>query len=582
MSFVQARTAVNRFLDKKEPRVLAVRGDWGVGKTFLWGKIIKERGARYRLTKYAYVSLFGVESLRDLKQQIVQKTRAGKDAATPPTVESATHSMVEAFAKKKDAAVRMARNWRSGIRMANDVTRMIPILDKSGSLVENLLQLSLRETLICLDDIERKGTGLRTEDVFGLISELKEERGCSIVLLLNDDALRDDVEQGYGDFRDKVVDMEVKLAPLSAECCDLMIPNEHPYRQHLKTYVERLRITNMRIIRRCADLLSDLEPLLSGREEAVIEETVKSIVFFCWCWFHRRDGVPTLESVIEAGREPYAVLFNERNDMTPNESRLRDVMKNYGHLQNSAIDEPLAAYVRNGYYDASVLIAGFDERDSHARRDRAGTSWRSVFEHHYYGQFGDNEQDFFEALQRLMEDHGSHLTGWELQQAVEFLRSLERESDADALVEQFIASRDSGSQVLDVRSYIRHPGLTDPYIIGRFEEVYVPPNDLRSVFDVALKMATGSSWSRADIEFLLRQTPEHYYEMLKETKHTDLFRVLAWLLEHGKPEKDTEWLQIAGNLRSALLRIRDESTIDRVRVDALLGSDPNDGDASDK
>lgn len=574
MSFSQARTAVHRFLDKQEPRVLAVRGDWGVGKTFLWREIIKERGAGYRLKKYAYVSLFGVESLRDLKQQIVQKTRAGKDAATPPTVESATHSMVEAFAKKKDAAGRMARNWRGGIRMANDVTRMIPILEKAGSLVENLLQLSLRDTLICLDDIERKGTGLRTEDVFGLISELKEEQGCSIVLLLNDDALRGDVERGYGDFRDKVVDIEVKLAPLSAECCDLVIPPHHSYRQHLTTYVEQLRVTNMRIIRRCADLLSDLEPLLSGREEAVIEETVKSIVFFCWCWFHRRDGVPTLESVIAAGSDPYVALFKERKDMTSEESKLRDVMRSYGHFENSAIDEPLAAYVRDGYCDESRFKQALDLRDADARRDRAGTSWRSVFERYYHGQFGDNETEFRDAIRLLIEEHGALLNGRELDQAVQFLRWLGRDKEAEDLIDRYIDVNSHRPEVFDTRAYSEFQELKDPYIIRRFKEVYVPAEDTRPVFDVALEIVKNDSWNQADIELLVCRTPEQYYELLKTTKTPELRRVCIWLLEHGTVQgASAEWVAIADNLRSALQRIRGESNIDRVRVDRLLGAD---------
>ena len=49
--------------------------------------------------------------------------------------------------------------------------------------------LSVRRQLVCLDDLERAGSGLSTRDVLGLTSSLKEDRRCKIVLLLNDEQL---------------------------------------------------------------------------------------------------------------------------------------------------------------------------------------------------------------------------------------------------------------------------------------------------------------------------------------------------------------------------------------------------------
>ncbi|MEG2885374.1 MAG: P-loop NTPase fold protein, partial [Acinetobacter sp.] len=46
---------------------IAITGSWGVGKTFFWKRCID--GYHFK-KKYVYVSLFGLESLSDLKTHI--------------------------------------------------------------------------------------------------------------------------------------------------------------------------------------------------------------------------------------------------------------------------------------------------------------------------------------------------------------------------------------------------------------------------------------------------------------------------------------------------------------------------------
>lgn len=52
--------------------VLAIRGAWGVGKTYAWNVFLKEAKNKNKiaLKKYSYVSLFGINSLDELKFSI--------------------------------------------------------------------------------------------------------------------------------------------------------------------------------------------------------------------------------------------------------------------------------------------------------------------------------------------------------------------------------------------------------------------------------------------------------------------------------------------------------------------------------
>ena len=69
---VQAEIA--RFLQSKEPEVIAISGDWGVGKTYTWNASLAEvrRKNSNGLGRYSYVSLFGISSLDSLKLAIFE------------------------------------------------------------------------------------------------------------------------------------------------------------------------------------------------------------------------------------------------------------------------------------------------------------------------------------------------------------------------------------------------------------------------------------------------------------------------------------------------------------------------------
>ena len=53
-------------------------------------------------------------------------------------------------------------------------------------MMDSLAFLSLNESLVCIDDLERRGSDLSMRDVLGLVSRLVEQKQCKVVLLLND------------------------------------------------------------------------------------------------------------------------------------------------------------------------------------------------------------------------------------------------------------------------------------------------------------------------------------------------------------------------------------------------------------
>jgi hypothetical protein len=68
----------------------------------------------------------------------------------------------------------------------------IPYLGEALAKAQPLLFSAIRNQIVCVDDLERRGSGLSVKDVFGLISYLREQRKCKIVVLPNQRQLERD------------------------------------------------------------------------------------------------------------------------------------------------------------------------------------------------------------------------------------------------------------------------------------------------------------------------------------------------------------------------------------------------------
>ncbi len=61
-------------------------------------------------------------------------------------------------------------------------------LVKSGNL---LFASVVNNQIVCIDDLDRRRANIRIDDILGLVTSLRDERHCNVVLLLNEEKLDD-------------------------------------------------------------------------------------------------------------------------------------------------------------------------------------------------------------------------------------------------------------------------------------------------------------------------------------------------------------------------------------------------------
>jgi Cdc6-like AAA superfamily ATPase len=148
---------IERFLRSPAPEVLCITGSWGVGKTYTWRTILdRVRSKRETgLSRYSYVSLFGIDSLEGMKTAIFENL----EFLLP---EGSTG--LERILSGGNTAL------KGGKKLASVLSALpVPYVGGALSKAQPLLFSAIRNQIVCVDDLERRGS-ISVKDVFGMIS----------------------------------------------------------------------------------------------------------------------------------------------------------------------------------------------------------------------------------------------------------------------------------------------------------------------------------------------------------------------------------------------------------------------------
>jgi hypothetical protein len=201
MSTKLVREEITRCLARPDAEVLCIRGKWGVGKTYAWAKQLEAAQQRktVKLARYSYVSLFGINSLDELKFSIFEN------------VITLSEGVKKADLVTLDAFVSKIGSWRKLTRIAQSVPIVKNFFGADATALVSFM--TIRDQVICIDDLERRGQKLDVGDVLGLVSYLRGQRNCKIIVILNDERLEGDAKQVFDKNLEKVVDVSLVYEP---------------------------------------------------------------------------------------------------------------------------------------------------------------------------------------------------------------------------------------------------------------------------------------------------------------------------------------------------------------------------------
>jgi hypothetical protein len=550
MTLSHVRKELNRFLAEADAEVLALRGKWGVGKTFSWNRILEEanRGGPICRQRYAYLSLFGISSLAELKFSLFEQSIDRQLIGKQPTLATFQDNAAQlSFSLGRKA-------WRLAIST--------PYMKSVSPALEAVSFFSVRDTLICLDDLERRSESLSARDVLGLVSLLKEQRNCKIVLLLNDgeDGLED-----FEKYREKVVDVELLFDPTAAECAEIAFDNAEPLYQSIGELSQKLDITNIRTLKKIERLVRLVRHKLNNLEPEVVRQIVHSLVLYGWCHYRAGDpSIPPLDYVQKIG---YALFgLGEKENTSDEKKAWHSKLQNYGYQVTDELDEILARAVKTGYVVDADFDKAAEEKNLQIVAAKATGSFTDAWRT-YHDSFDNNQDNVISALYESFKVNAKYITPLNLNGTVQLFRELGEGEKAEELIESFIKARASEPEIFNLSGYPLAGEITDKKVRDAFDKAYEGASIRESPKQVLMRLSDSNGWSHQDEIVLAETTVDEYYELFKTESGDHLTEMVNTCLRFGRFSNANErQKQIAENAAKALTRIGKESAINALRV----------------
>jgi len=547
------------------PRAIGLSGAWGSGKTHLWNELVRELASRAEVSdvKYSYLSLLGKSSVEEIYSAVFDNAVAfGAGLPTSQKSLEATSAELEhALSGAEQERSLFARISEWG-RRNSGLFQKLPWFASSSDLINSARRLAIRRYLVCIDDLERRGTGLELADAISVISALVDQHECTVVVILNREGLDADDTECLKTWRDKALSNEIEYRPTAAENAAIAFSGSM-HANRLQAASIRLGITNIRVLRRCLELADSVLGSLSATTEELLEQLTTAIVVAVWSRYDEGDRIPTLEFL--HAFEPDQFSPSDKDASGP-EVVWAAALRSVGYSHTDDLDRVILDAVIVGHVDGARLEQRVAERqmnlDAICHRAAYDAAWAL-----FHDSYEENDGLIAERLPKAFIAAAPQLTLANLDATMSLLEDIDKPELARECEERWFSSldcADAGVRRRGLYSALKHAHLEE-----RFEAAVGlgPHKKGPQVGDVLARIGTGSSWSGSDEELLAKFSVGEIAAFILSSKDDMLNAWIDRSLMFGRYGNATETQKrIGSHFEQALREIGERSKLNALRV----------------
>lgn len=551
MSVALVKNEILTFLKSSEPGVLCVRGKWGVGKTFAWSEQLKTAHDRKEiaLTRYSYVSLFGINSLDELKLSIFENVVALSGRKLRADLNTLDSFITSNFG-----------SWRKPIRLLQSIPGIRSIIGGEASAIISFL--TIRDQIICFDDLERRGQRLDIRDVLGLVSLLREQRGCKVVIILNDEALSGDEKTEFQTHLEKVVDISLVYGPTASESVSIALDQSNDVSQYIGECCGSLGIANIRVIKRIESFVRMIEPLLIDFDKDVFRVACSSLVLFCWARDQPGEA-PTLD-FLTSSKARSVFGLQEKENLSDKEAAWSALLAAYGYTWTDDFSLALIEGVWAGFFDPVKIENGAKDLHNKLASAKADGSFEDAWRL-YHDSFSDNADEVLDAIYASFMNNYRYIAPLNLNGTVALFKDLGRNEQALEMIRYYVENRDEPRSFFDLERDPFSGDINDIDVLNAFAKRCAVPDEALDISTMLLRLK--ESWNDEILAELAAAKIEEYKTVFKETSGTDLRRMIAGVLQFDRINNASAVMkEISRRAKEALKLIGAESPINARRV----------------
>lgn len=548
-------------------RVAVIKGDWGVGKTHYWNSFYTKHSEGLDFNAYSYVSLFGVNSIGDIKKALYH-------CATPINEKK----YKELILSETDRTMIRYRNGFLGWLKYNSLSKFLIHFGKNdffGFKTDNLLSSLeykfVNNYLVCIDDVERKGNSLEVKEIMGVIDELARRKGCKVVLILNEDNLHDETaKKQFLEYREKVIDVEIKYDPTPEKNLRKVFYETDSDFLLLKVLANDLGIKNIRILNKIKTSLVNLRNELSLAEDKVRESFINRLVLFSVVYY---SGVPGVDYALFKESIKNIHVFNYMLDDKKDDSvysfiNSLDIIYERAEI---AFDDDIDFYLKNGYLSTESNIRGIiEEKNKQYKEHKALCEVNNVWDI-FSDSFKDNESEFISKIKCVINDNLSHIPVAHFIGLIDILNRLEIDCDSyiEAYADAFVSQDDAYTAFRNL--YVEIFGNEKLGLLIQKKLMDKKPEET-NLENVLYKIIEGK-FNHSDIAYLNSFSEDDYLKWILSRNQDALDLVRKGLLRFKSMQELTEEQQkITNKAIGALTKLASRSSLNKLRVSRLLNN----------
>jgi hypothetical protein len=558
-----------------EAKVLVIKGDWGVGKTYFWENYISKRIESRDLSQlaYSYISLFGNSSLDDVRKRVFHNAKAiSSDEEVDEAFEYEFNESSSLFDKIPwvKEGVSKAQSKAPFINWFSKNSQNIPFVSKFSGMISSLEYSLVKNYIVCIDDMERKGKGLTVKEVMGLVDELAQRKACKVVLIFNESSFDNDEDIiQFESYREKVVDIEINHNPTCKENLACIFPEDYNRYPVLEGVVNNLNIKNIRVLRKIKWTFAQFDKFINGRDNRIVDEFIVHATLLCWSYYIR-DNDLTFELLKEylSSNSWLSYLMDKKKEIPPGEKKYRALASSM-NLSCSVFDSYITFFLENGYVQEDGLgktVAEFEEK---VLVDSVSSRLRDVWDI-YSESFSDNLDEFKKSLVDILNKEMPRLGLSDFSSAIDILE--EFGEDITDFVNRYVDTHAESLSSIDSRHSWDLGRFKCLLLKEKIEELHAPSKD-HNIDDISKKIAVNKGWNPEDIVFLYSLTKDDYIKWMKGNPKDLVTKVRSGLLTfrnlQSSGSDQDKYTNIAENVIGALKEIASESELNKYRVRSI-------------
>jgi hypothetical protein len=554
--------ALEEFLESDTIQVLELKGDWGVGKTYYFLNFLawaKHNDKLSKIKAYSYVSLFGCASVSSLEASIFasheplsDKTGARLTSASKP---------IKSFLDK----VGQATMELGGARFA---------FGTASALIDGLIRkYYIKDFLICFDDIERMSQQMSPSAFLGLVSSLKEQQNCKILLIYNYDKLGESnqiLRQTIEEYREKIIDREVSLRPTVEENMAIAWPSKMGRPSSFEHVFKISTCANIRVMRKARWAVDYFSRILGDQWPNIRESFQLAVSSLTVIYYSRKDLFPDPSSILEDDffkhlvaefqmhRAQYEFISRLGYTPAPHHNMILDFFR-HGSVDIESYKGLLQAN------DINERLSGFNQRC-----DKILSNFGSGF-------FVPHDQLTRELLE-FLQLHSGEISIGKAYAAIDFLDQCGIKVDP-ILLDHAILSHMEREPQLD--SYTLNFSKLPDAVREDIQRRYDARGASQSISRLMQSLAGSNGWNPDEIRLLRGRTESEWLEWISSFNpsqestesgefYSGIFHLVATFLKRFESVTDADDQATLEKIRGVLEQLRARSPVDRLRVEMLF------------